>query len=164
MIHLGPNIHRRETEEDRTARRRAAATATTFGNRNQSGPRIDFNAKGAPAASSGMGVSFADAYGSTAFKADIVRRDERDAVVDRLPAVVAKLVQTHGVTDIQLLQVVGAVHRKSTVMGHQAVQVFPDEIGREIGATRERAEALMEEAVRRGFVASLPRSYWVSKL
>lgn len=163
MIHFGLNLTRRaDTEADRSARRRAAATFDLFGGpAGQKGAGLDFSTKAAPAApSSNMGGSVLDLYGSTAFKADIVQRAERDARLDRLPAAVQKLATEQGVTDLNLLEVVAAVHRKSTVMGGQKAQLFASDLGRSLNITGAKAEALMTEAAQKGFITSFPGSYW----
>lgn len=166
MIPTGfPHLTRRETEADRSARRRAAAAFDLFGGpAGQNGHGINFNAETAPAApSSNMGGSVLDLYGSTSFKADLVRRDERDARMDRLPAVVQKLATEQGVTSIELLEIVGAIHRKSAVMGGQKVQLFASDLGRALNIPANKAEALLTEATQKGFVTSFPGSYWVPR-
>lgn len=153
-----------DTPRDHEARQRAAATATTFGNRNQCGPRIDFSAKSGPAApSSGMNGSILDLYGSTAFKADIARRDERSARPDALPQAVQRLSTEQGVTDLDLLQTVAIIHRNCKTMNGPA-QVFPDQIGKAIGVTTQRAEELTRDAAQRGFIEARPNCYWRCKL
>lgn len=115
MIHLGPNLTRRETEADRTARRRADAVTKMFGGAaGQSGQRLDFSKPSAPAMPTSGTGSLADLY-QPAFRAEIAQRDERDARMDRLPAAVQKLATEQGVTSIELLETVAAVHRKSAV-------------------------------------------------
>lgn len=158
MIHLTMlDTVRRDTDTDRTARRRSAAVAETFA---PAPALLDFSRKAAPAMPTSGTGSLADLYGSLVFKADIARRDERDAVLDKLPQPVARLSQTHGVTDLDLLRTIGIVHKASATMGGQPAQCFAGDIGRAIGVTTQRADALLSEAVSSGFIERKPNHYW----
>ncbi|WID98149.1 hypothetical protein QO058_07875 [Bosea vestrisii] len=152
-----------DTQHTRDERRRAAAAATAFGNRNHSGPLMDFSAKTAPAApSSGMGVSFADAY-APSWKAEQAEKDARAARLDALPQVVQKLATEAGVTDLPMLEAVAIIHRASKAMNGPA-QVFESDIGRSLGITTQRAEELTRKAAQLGFIEPLANSYWRCKL
>lgn len=160
MIHLGPDLTRRETEADRTARRRADAVTKMFGGTaGQSGQRLDYSKPGAPAMPTSGTGSLADLY-QPAFRAEIAQRDERAARLDKLPQAVQRLSTEHGVTSIELLEVVAAVHRKSAVMGGQKAQLFASDLGRALGIPSAKADALLTEATQKGFIASFPGSYW----
>jgi hypothetical protein len=141
-------------------RRRAASAAEAFGSRNARGPMIDFGASGPAAApSSGMGGSIMDAY-APSFRAEMLKRDERAAKVDRLPVKVQRLAQEQGITDLDLLTVVGAVVAKNSVMGAEAkVQIFGSDLGRAMGVTSDQADALLNEAARRGFIERFGDNY-----
>ncbi len=124
---------------------------------------LDFNKRAPAAPSSGMNGSFLDLYGSTAFKADIVKRDERAAQMDRLPAPVQRLAQTQGITDIDLLTAISIIHRNCQTMGGEAV-VYCSDIGRAMGITTAHAESLAAEGVRKGFIEARTGSRWRSRL
>lgn len=160
MIHLGPNLNRIDTDADRTARRRSAAVSGNF-SRTPSG--LDFNQRAPAAPSSGMG-SLLDLYGSTAFKADIVQRDERNARLDRLPASVQRLATEQGVTDLPMLEAIAIISRACKTMGGNPAQVFSSDVGRVIGVTTQRADEILREAARRGFIEARTNSYWRSRL
>lgn len=153
-----------DTPRDRASRRRTAATIDLFGGpASTHGRRLDFNAPAATAArSSGMGVSFADAY-APSWKAEMAQRDEHAARIDKLPQAVQRLSTEQGVTDLSLLETVAAVHRKSAAMGGQKVQLFASDLGRALGIPSANAEALLTEATKKGFIASFPGSYWSSR-
>lgn len=157
------NLTRRDTSRDREARRRAAAAVNLFGGpAGQNGVGLNFNAMGAPAPSSDMGVSFADAY-APPWKAEQAEKDARAARLDKLPVAVAKLATEQGVTDIQLLEIVAIVERGNKIM-NGPVQAHRGDIARAIGVTADKAEALMTEAARRGFIEPRANSYWRCKL
>ncbi|RDJ21992.1 hypothetical protein DWF00_27110 [Bosea caraganae] len=164
MIHLGPNLTRRDTDETRASRRRAAAVATTFGDRNQKGPALDFNAKASPAApSSGMGVSFADAY-APSWKAEMAERDERAARLDKLPPAVQRLATEQGMTELPMLEVIAIISRACKTMGGNPAQCWASDIGRAIGVSTQKTEEILREAAQRGFIEPRANSYWRSKL
>jgi hypothetical protein len=87
-----------------------------------------------------------------------VRRAEREERMGRLPIRVQRLATDQGVTDLELLQVVGAVVAKSDTWGGNRVQLFASDIARSLGVSTQRADALLDEAVRRGFVEAYSRS------
>lgn len=151
-----------DTPRDRASRRRAAATIDLFGGpASTHGQRLDFNGKAAPAApSSGMGVSFADAY-APSWKA--AQRDERAARLDKLPPAVQRLATEQGVTDLPMLEVVAIISRACKTMGGLA-QVFSSDVGRSIGVTTQRADEILREATQRGFIEPRANSYWRCKL
>lgn len=150
----------RDTDQHREERRRGANAAQAFGSRHTRGPLIDFGTSGPAAApSSGMGGSIMDAY-APSFRAEMLERDERAAKMDRLPVKVQRLAQEQGITDLDLLTVVGAVVAKSAVMGAEAkVQLFGSDLGRAMGVTSDQAEALLNEAARRGFIERFGDNY-----
>jgi hypothetical protein len=154
-----------DTPRDREARRRSAATVNLFGGPvSTHGLGLDFNAKGAPAApSSGMGGSVMDLYGSTVVSADIVKREELAARMDRLPAVVAKLATEQGVTDLPMLEAVAVIHRNCKTMNGPA-QVFASDIGKAIGVSTQRAEELTRKAAQLRFIEERANHYWRTKL
>lgn len=163
MIHLGPNLRRRETEADRAARRRAAAAFDLFGGPvGQSGQRLDFSKPSAPAMPTSGTGSLADLY-QPAFRAEMAERDERDARMDRLPAAVQKLATEHGVTDLPMLEAVAIISRACKTMGGQA-QCFSSDIGRALGVSSQRADEILREAAQRGFIEPRANSYWRCKL
>ena len=142
-----------DTHDHREERHRAAGAAEAFGSRNARGPMIDFSKSGPAAApSSGMGGSALDIY-APPFRAEMVQRDERAAKMDRLPVKVQRLAQEQGITDLDLLTVIGAVVAKNAVMGADAkVQLFASDLGRAISITSQKADALLAEAAQRGFI------------
>lgn len=111
---------------------------------------------------SGMSSTM-DFYGSASFKADIVKREEIAQRVDRLPAPVQKLATEQGVTDLPTLEVVAAVYRACKTMGGQA-QCFSSDLGRAAGVTTQRAEEILRDAVKRGWVEERSNSYWRTDL
>jgi len=149
---------RRDTDADRTARRRSAAVSSSF---TAAPSGLDFNQRGPAAPSSGMG-SFLDCYGSTRFKEDIVKREERDARLDRLPAGVQRRAAEQGVTDLTMLEATACVVRACKTMGGNPAQVFSSDVGRALGITTAQAEEALREASRRGFIEPRPNSYWRS--
>lgn len=152
---------RKDTETDRTTRRRSEAVTDAFARKTTG---LDFSRKSAPAMPTSGTGSLADLYGSFAFKSDIARRDERDAVLDKLPQPVARLSQIHGITDLDLLRTIGIVHKACATMGGQPVQVFASDIGRAMSVTSQRADALLSEAVSRGFIERKPNHHWKTRL
>lgn len=162
MIHLTMlDTVRRDTDADRTARRRSAAVTNAF----TAAPSVlDFSRKSAPAMPTSGTGSLADLYGSTVFREEITRREERAAQMDRLPAPVQRLAQSHGITDISLLSAIGIVHKASATMGGQPAQCFAGDIGRAIAVTTQRAEAFLDEAAARGFIQRKPNHYWKTLL
>lgn len=152
---------RRDTDADRIARRRSAAVS---GNFSRTSTGLDFNKRAPAAPSSGMNGSFLDLYGSTAFKAEISQRDERSARLDRLPASVQRLATEQGVTDLPMLEAVAIIARASATMGGNPAQVFSSDVGRAIGVTTQRADEILREAARRGFIEARTNSYWRSRL
>jgi hypothetical protein len=158
------NLTRRDTPRDSEARQRAAAAVNLFGGpAGPNGLSLNFNAKGAPAPSSNMNGSSLDLYGSTSFKADIIKRDERDARMDRLPAAVQELATEQGVTDLLMLEAVAIISRACNAMGGQA-QCFSSDIGRAIGISTQQADEILREAAQRGFVEPRANAYWRCKL
>lgn len=153
-----------DTPHDRASRRRAAATIDLFGGpASTHGQRLDFNTKAAPAApSSGMGVSFADAY-APSWKAETAQRDERAARLDKLPLGVQRLATEQGVTCLPTLETVAIISRACKTMGGQA-QCFSSDIGRAIGVSTQRADEILREAIQRGFIEPRANSYWRCKL
>jgi len=149
-----------DTADHREERRRAAGAAEAFGSRNARAPMVDFSKSGPAAApSSGMGGSLWDAY-TPSFRAEMVQRDERAAKMDRLPAKVQRLASELGITDVELLTVIGAVVAKNAVMGADAkVQLFASDLGRAIGVTSQKAEALLADAAQRGFIERFGGDY-----
>lgn len=164
MIHLGPNLIRRETEADRSARRRAAAAFDLFGGpASQNGAGINFSKPSAPAMPTTGTGSLADLY-QPAFRSEIALRDERAARMDRLPAAVQKLATEQGVTDLPMLEAVAVISRACTTMGGNPAQCFASDIGKAIGVTTQRAEEILREAAQRGFVEPRAGNYWRCKL
>lgn len=148
-----------DTQRDREARRRSAAVSSSF---TAAPSGLDFNKRAPAAPSSGMNGSFLDLYGSTAFKADIVKREERDARVDRLPAGVQRRAAEQGVTDLTMLEATACVVRACKAMGGNPAQVFSSDVGRALGITTAQAEEALREASRRGFIEPRLNSYWRS--
>lgn len=151
---------RSDTDAARTARRRSAAVATSF---TTAPVTLDFSRKSAPAMPTSGTGSLADLYGSAVFREEITRREERAAQMDRLPAPVQRLAQTQGITDIDLLTAISIIHRNCQTMGGEAV-VHCSDIGRAMGITTARAEGLVSEGVRRGFIEARTGSRWRSRL
>ncbi len=163
MIHLGPNLIRRETEADRSARCRADAVTKMFGGAaGQSGQRLDFSKSCAPAMPTNGTGSLADLY-QPAFRAEIAQRDERAARMDRLPVAVQKLA-TEGETDLPTLEAVAIIHRMSKTMGGNPVQVFSADVGRAISVTTQRAEEILRSAAQRGWIEARPNHYFRDRL
>ena len=164
MIHLGPNLPRRETEADRSARRRAAAAFELFGGpAGHNGSGINFNAKSAPAMPTSGTGSLADLY-QPAFRSEIALRDERAARMDRLPAAVQKLATEQGETDLPTLEALALIQRASKTMGGNPAQCFSSDIGKAIGVTTQRAEEILGSLAERGFIEPRAGSYWRCKL
>lgn len=149
-----------DSQCDQEARRRAAEAAHEVGTRNSRGPLIDFAKPGLPASkSSGMGGSALDLY-APSLRADMVMRDHRAAKMDRLPVKVQRLAQEQGITDLDFLTVIGAVVAKNAVMGADAkVQLFASDLGRAIGITSQKADALLDDAARRGWIERFAGNY-----
>lgn len=163
MIHLGPSLTRRETEADRSARRRAAAAFDLFGGpASQNGAGINFSKPSAPAMPTSGTGSLADLC-QPAFRAEIVQRDERYARMDRLPAAVQKLA-TEGVTDLHTLEAIAVISRACATMGGNPAQCWASDIGKAIGVTTQRAEEILREAAQRGFIEPRAGNYWRCKL
>ncbi len=164
MIHLGPNLTRRETEADRTARRRADAVTKMFGGAaGQSGQRLDFSKPSAPAMPTSGTGSLADLY-QPAFRAEVAQREERTARLDKLPQAVQRLATEQGVTDLHMLEAVAIIFRASKALGGNPAQCWASDIGRTIGVTTQRADEILREAVQRGFIELRANSYWRCKL
>lgn len=162
MIHLGPNLTRRENEADRSARRRAEAVTKMFGGpASTHGQRFDFSNPSAPAMPTSGTGSLADLY-QPAFRAEIVKRDELARRMDRLPPKVQQLSQTCGL-DIDALEVVGIVVRDCAILGGQA-RVFPADVGRALGISTQKVEAIIADAVARKLIEARPGHQFRSKL
>lgn len=164
MIPVGfQNLTRRDTEADRSARRRAAAAFDLFGGpASQNGAGINFSKPSAPAMPTSGTGSLADLY-QPAFRAEVAQRDERAARLDKLPQAVQRLSTEQGVTDLPMLEAVAIVSRACKTMGGQA-QVFSSDVGRAIGVSTQRADEILREAAQRGFIEPRANSYWRCKL
>jgi len=144
---------------DREAARKSEAAKSFLGGpASTHGRVVNFNAGGsAPAKTSGLGSTL-DLYEGVSRSEEEVRRAEIEERMGRLPVRVQRLATDQGVTDLNLLQVVGAVVAKSDTWGGQKVQLFASDIGRALGVSTQKADALLDEAVRRGFIEACSRS------
>jgi len=158
------NLTRHDTETDRSARRRAAATTALFGGAaSQSGQKLDFSKSGAPAMPTSGTGSLADLY-QPAFRAEITQRAERAARLDMLPPAVQRLATEQGVTDLPMLEAVTVISRACKAMGGNPAQCWASDIGRIIGVSTQRADEILREAAQRGFIEPRANSYWRCKL
>lgn len=151
-----------DTTRDRETRQRAAEATQLFGGPASShGERLDFSAKAAPAAlSSGAGTSFVQ---EPAWKAEMADRDARAARLDKLPAAVQRLASAEGITSVELLETIAIIHRAAKIMSGEA-QVHPADVGRSIGVPTVKAEALLAEAVAKGWVEARSGARWRCKI
>jgi hypothetical protein len=150
------------TEAERTQRRRSEVAAQAAPSR-RSDPRghfLNFNdtATSAPAKARNTTGGVMDCYGGVTRSDAEVRRAEREERMSRLPIRVQRLATDQGVTDLDLLHVVGAVVAKSDTWGGNRVQLFSSDLGRTLGISTQKADALLDEAVRRGFIEAYSRS------
>lgn len=158
------NLAPHDSAHDRQARQRAADVFHEVGTRNSRGPLIDFGMPSAPAAKP-SGMSSIMDLDTPSYRAEMAVRDERAAKMDRLPAKVQRLSQELGITDLGLLQTIGAVVAKNAVMGADAkVQLFASDLGRAVGITSQRADALLDDAARRGFIERFAGNYVRSRI
>jgi hypothetical protein len=150
------------TEAEQTQRRRSEVAAQAAPSR-RSDPRghfLDFNDTAAPAPAQARNTTggVMDCYGGVTRSDAEVRRAEREERMSRLPIRVQRLATDQGVTDLDLLHVVGAVVAKSDNYGGARVQLFASDIARSLGVSTQRADALLDEAIQRGFVEAYSRS------
>jgi hypothetical protein len=146
--------------KDREAIRRAELAKGLFGGPASSHGRVvNFNAGGpAPVKARNTTGGVMDLYQGITRSDDEVRRSEIEERMGRLPVRVQRLATDQGITDIELLQVIGAVVANSNRYGGERVQLFSSDLARALGVSTQKADALLDEAVRRGFIEACSRS------
>lgn len=138
---------------DREAVRRAEQAKGLFGGpASEKGLGLNFNAPDkAPARTTPGGTTTMSFY-DTVSRSETAQQAEAHDRLARLPKAIQQAAQAQGLTDLPLLEIAGAIHRKSEVYGGERVQVFASDLAKATGTTTQRAEQLIDEAVRRGLI------------
>jgi hypothetical protein len=142
-----------DTERAQVARRHAKEAKGLFGGpASQSGLGLNFRAPDkAPARTTPGGTTTMSFYDSVS-RSETAKQGETHDRLAKLPKAIQNVAQAQGVTDLALLEIAGAIHRKSEVYGGERVQVFASDMAKATGLTTQRAEQLIDEAVRRGLI------------
>lgn len=140
-------------QKDREASRKSEAAKGLFGGPASSHGRVvNFSAGGpAPEKARNTTGGVMDLYDS-GFGNELARRDEEHDRFAKLPKAIQQAAKAQGVTDLTLLEIAGTIHRKSEVYSGERVQVFASDLAKATGTTTQRAEQLIDEAVRRGLI------------
>lgn len=138
---------------DREAVRRAEQAKGLFGGpASERGLGLNFRAPDkAPARTTPGGTTTMSFY-NTVSRSETAQQAEAHDRMARLPKSIQQAAQAQGIADLALLEIAGAIHRKSEVYGGERVQVFASDLAKAIGTTTQRAEQLIDEAVRRGLI------------
>jgi hypothetical protein len=152
------NLPVHDTSSDREKRQRAEQVRGLFGGpASTNGLGLNFSRNGAPARTSSAGTDLID-FGTMRRSEEEVRREEIARRMDRLPRKVQNLTQSHGINDIELLEVVAAVTRRSDQLSGERVQVFFSDTARALGISAQRAEFLLDQAVSKKLLRETSRS------
>ena len=141
------------TERAEIARRNAAEATKLFGGSARvKGLGLNFNAPDkAPARTTPGGTTTMSFY-DTVSRSETAQQAEAHDRLARLPKAIQQAAQAQGIADLTLLEIAGAIHRKSEVMSGERVQVFASDLAKATGTTTQRAEQLIDQAVRLGLI------------
>lgn len=137
------------TQKDREAVRRAEA-GQAFPSRHARGLGLDLTQPLKAVKTDGFGSTMALYDNGTVN--ELAQRDAEHDRFAKLPKAIQQAAKAQGLTDLTMLQIAGAIHAKSAMMGHERVQIFASDLATATGTTTQRAEQLMSQAVRCGLI------------
>jgi hypothetical protein len=144
------------TTTEREHIRRSENAAQAFPGRQARGLGLDLTKPLKTVKTDGFGSTMALYDNGTV--SELSRRDAEHDRFAKLPKPIQRMAQEKGVTDLTLLEIAGAIHAKSEVYGGNRVQVFASDLAKATGTTTQRAEQLIDEAVRRGLIERTAQS------